>query len=85
MMLCIPDAAEYLTVEFATRDGGTHKQRVTVLHRMRDPGPHGLRHVIEAAVKGCKRKGIAAANCLRVTHKAAVLFNYITDTTERLR
>lgn len=83
MTFLIPREAEFLTVEFAKAgDEGVHKQRVTVCWAMRQSG---VTKVIEAAVNGCKRNGVAVANVLRVTHKQAVLFDAVADLGRRLR
>ncbi len=81
-MIChVPDDACFVVVEFAKRDGSTHKQRVTVL-RGGAYEPHDL---IRKALRGCKRKKIDVGNVQRITHRKVTLFDYVTDTAEALR
>jgi hypothetical protein len=82
VILPIPNDAQFVTVEFARREGGTHKQRVTL---RTGTFANKISDVIAAAIKGCKRRKVAVANVQRITHGKAVLFDYVTDTAARLR
>jgi hypothetical protein len=85
--LCIPDGAEYLTVVFAVVGGGTHKQRIDV-HAMRRGRRAGewcdrVCDAITHAARSAKRRKVAVANCLRITHGKAVLFDNVADVAGR--
>ena len=82
MNLTIPPNAEFLTVEFSTPDGGTHRQRVAVWSL---PRSRYISEVISAAVKGARRNKKVVANCLRITHGKVVLFDAVADGAEAVR
>lgn len=79
----IPPNAQFVTVEFAKRDGTIHKQRVTTSGLYLQPG-NVIARIIAAATKGCKRRKIEVCNVQRITHGTAVLFHYL-DTGARFR
>lgn len=70
MSLCIPHGAEYLTVTFACPGGGEHNQRIDAT------AVRGgcLGKVIAHAVRSAKRRKVRVANCLRISHRDAVLY-----------
>ena len=78
-LFTIPADASFVTVELARANGGSIKQRVTVL------GAMDLTRVITAAIRGCNRKRVKVGNVLRITHKEAVLFDAVADLKERMR